>query len=95
MSPRRGYCAFCEEERAFRPPRAHHSFHITLTVLTFGVWGVSYAALLIHRLFLAPLRCAHCGHRFRAEGNPKGAPSRPRRANHIHLQPPEPHAASA
>lgn len=77
---RRGYCAFCEEHRTFCRTRISHPLHLTLTVVTLGVWGVAYAARLIHWMLSERWRCTKCGHRFRADGTRSGEPGRPGRA---------------
>lgn len=72
---RPAYCSFCESEQIFRRSSFRHGLHITLSVLTLGVWLISYAALWWRWRITAGWRCTECGHRFRIHGRP-AAPSR-------------------
>jgi hypothetical protein len=55
----RFFCAFCGVDRHFRRHVPNHSLHLLFTVITFGLWGVSWLALIIHCARL-PWTCRTC-----------------------------------
>jgi hypothetical protein len=54
------HCPHCREERVFIHARLSIRRHLILTILTGGLWGVVWAALLIGKS-LRPWRCSVCG----------------------------------
>jgi hypothetical protein len=75
---RPAYCAFCETEQSFRRPTFRHGLHLTLSLLTLGLWLISYAGLWWHWRCTQGWRCAECGHRFRTDGRRTGRPASPK-----------------
>lgn len=56
----RGYCPRCGHDQLFEKDHIHHGIHFFLTIITFGLWLVSWASIaLYHRL--RPWRCPQCG----------------------------------
>jgi hypothetical protein len=56
----RAYCRTCAHPQEFVRFRPAHGWHCVFTVLTFGLWGVSWLALSLHA-WLRPWRCPRCG----------------------------------
>jgi len=56
----RGYCARCRHQQIFEKSRLHHGFHFLLSVLTCGLWLVSWLSIYIGHRF-RPWRCVKCG----------------------------------
>jgi len=55
----RGFCTRCRHEQIFERAETHHGVHFFLTVVTFGLWLVSWIASSIgHRI--RPWRCLQC-----------------------------------
>ena len=55
----RAYCRRCRHEQTFVRARMHHGVHLLFTVLTLGLWGVSWLSIYLGQLF-RPWRCEHC-----------------------------------
>jgi predicted RNA-binding Zn-ribbon protein involved in translation (DUF1610 family) len=56
----RGFCPKCGHEQVFQKGEIHHGVHLLLSILTLGLWLVSWLAILIgHRL--RPWYCPQCG----------------------------------
>lgn len=61
------YCPSCKHTQRFQRVEMSHVAHAVFTVLTMGLWAVSWLALIIgHRL--KPWRCKQC------EGSAHGTP---------------------
>jgi hypothetical protein len=56
----RAHCSRCRHEQLFIRAELNHPLHLALTVVTLGLWTVSWAALCIGKL-MRPWRCEHCG----------------------------------
>ena len=56
----RAHCLRCRHQQLFVRAVLNHPLHLLLTLLTLGLWSVSWVALCIGRL-LRPWRCEHCG----------------------------------
>ena len=56
----RAYCAKCRHKQSFVLTQVNHPLHLALTILTLGLWGVSWVAHTIGMVF-RPWRCKHCG----------------------------------
>jgi len=55
----RGFCPRCRHQQIFERTRIHHGVHLALTVLTCGLWSVSWISSYIgYRL--RPWRCQQC-----------------------------------
>jgi hypothetical protein len=54
------YCPHCKHTQRFVRMEILHWVHAILTVVTCGLWAVSWAALVIGQRFI-PWRCKHCG----------------------------------
>ena len=54
------YCPNCKHTTRFLRFEVNHWLHAQLTVLTLGLWGISWAALAIGQR-LRPLHCNQCG----------------------------------
>ena len=54
------YCARCRHRHVFVRTAVNHGFHLFLSVITFGLWLVSWVAVCIGRT-MRPWRCEHCG----------------------------------
>ena len=55
----RAYCRRCRHQQTFVRSEMHHGVHLLFTILTLGLWGVSWLAIYIGQLF-RPWRCEHC-----------------------------------
>ena len=54
------HCPRCKHTQRFVRVETKHLFHAVMTVLTVGLWAISWIALIIgHRVW--PWRCKHCG----------------------------------
>lgn len=62
MRPNRisAYCPCCRHTQRFNRVETNHWLHAGLTVVTLGLWGISWIALLIGRR-VWPWRCRQCG----------------------------------
>lgn len=56
----RAYCPRCRHQQIFVRAQIHHLQHLILSILTGGLWLVSWAALCIGKI-MRPWRCEHCG----------------------------------
>ena len=56
----RAHCPRCRHQQIFVRAEITHWLHLALSILTFGLWLVSWAALCIGKV-LRPWRCEHCG----------------------------------
>lgn len=56
----RAYCARCKHEHVFVRATVSHWKHLVLSILTCGLWLISWIALSIG-LIIRPWRCEHCG----------------------------------
>ena len=55
----RAYCRRCRHEQVFVRVKIHHRLHLLFSILTLGLWSVSWLALYIGQR-LRPWRCEHC-----------------------------------
>src|SRR5262245_57006289 len=63
-----GWCEACGEYHRFVRTRVPHRLHLVLTIVSAGLWSISWLADFIHaRIF--GLRCSTCG--ARVKPNPK------------------------
>ena len=53
------YCPRCKAERIFVTGKIRHWLHLLCTVLTGGIWGFGWLAILIEK-DLRPWRCVKC-----------------------------------
>jgi len=56
----RGYCPRCGHQQLFEKNQIHHGVHFFLTILTLGLWLVSWVAVYVGHQF-RPWRCQQCG----------------------------------
>ena len=56
----RAYCARCRHKTSFELTTINHPVHLAITLLTLGLWGISWAAHTIGMNY-RPWRCKHCG----------------------------------
>lgn len=56
----RAYCSRCRHTQSFVRNRPNHWLHLGLSILTFGLWAISWISLTIG-LRRHPWRCEHCG----------------------------------
>jgi len=56
----RGYCPRCGHEQLFTRNKIHHGVHLFLTIITLGLWVVSWVAISIGNQ-IRPWRCQQCG----------------------------------
>jgi hypothetical protein len=61
----RAFCARCKHKQSFERVSINHLLHFLLTLLSAGLWSVSWVAHTIG-MYYRPWRCKHCGWR-----NPK------------------------
>jgi len=55
----RGFCPRCRHQQTFERTQVHHLFHFFLSVVTFGLWLISWISIYIgHRMH--PWRCVQC-----------------------------------
>jgi len=54
------YCARCRHRHIFVRAKINHPIHLILSILTFGLWLISWVAVCIGTI-LRPWRCEHCG----------------------------------
>ena len=55
----RAYCRRCRHQQTFVRARMHHRVHLLFSVLTLGLWAVSWLAIYLAHFF-RPWRCEHC-----------------------------------
>ncbi len=56
----RAYCRRCKHDQVFVRNELNNWLHLFLTIVTLGLWLVSWLAILIGHFF-RPWRCKHCG----------------------------------
>jgi len=56
----RSFCARCKHRQSFEITSINHPLHFLITVLTGGLWGISWAAHTLG-MISRPWRCKHCG----------------------------------
>jgi hypothetical protein len=56
----RAHCPTCRHLQVFVRARINHPLHLGLSVVTAGLWLVSWMAVCIGRA-MRPWRCEHCG----------------------------------
>ena len=56
----RGHCSRCGHSQLFERTQIHHGIHLLLSVLTLGLWVVSWMAIAVGHHF-RPWRCLQCG----------------------------------
>ena len=56
----RGYCPRCGHDQLFEKNHIHHGVHLFLTVITLGLWLVSWVSIAFYHK-LRPWRCQQCG----------------------------------
>jgi transcription elongation factor Elf1 len=59
-------CPRCNHRTAVVPCQIEHRRHLVVTILSLGLWGFSWLALVLSRM-IWPLECTHCGARFTEE----------------------------
>ena len=62
-------CDHCGTKELFYRSRVNHPLHIALSILTGGLWLISYIALMVGQPF-QPWICSACDHRQQAPGRP-------------------------
>lgn len=55
----RAYCNRCQHVQLFRHVSLQHRWHLILTLLTGGLWAVSWISAIIYARIL-PWRCPRC-----------------------------------
>jgi len=56
----RGHCPRCGHQQIFEKNQIHHGVHLFLTIVTCGLWLVSWVSIFIgHQI--RPWRCVQCG----------------------------------
>jgi rubredoxin len=53
------YCPTCAHPQEFTRFRPAHGWHLVFTILTLGLWGISWLALSLHAT-ARPWRCPRC-----------------------------------
>jgi hypothetical protein len=66
----RAHCPRCRHRQPFLREKVNHPLHLLLTILTGGLWLISWIALAIGRLRY-PWRCEHCGWHSPVFGKPE------------------------
>ena len=56
----RAFCRRCKHEAEFRRYTPHHRWHLVVTLLTVGLWAVSWLSVCLGAWF-RPWRCQRCG----------------------------------
>jgi len=56
----RAYCRRCRHQQIFVRAQMHHGVHLFFSILTLGLWAVSWLAIYLGKIF-RPWRCEHCG----------------------------------
>lgn len=70
----RAYCRRCKHAQSFERGAVNHRLHLLLTILTLGLWSISWVAITLGNIF-KPWRCKHCGwHDPEFDTEPKNAP---------------------
>jgi hypothetical protein len=55
----RAYCPRCRHTQIFVRAKMHHGVHLLFSVLTLGLWAVSWLSIYLGQHF-RPWRCEHC-----------------------------------
>jgi len=55
----RGFCPRCRHQQVFERTQVHHGVHLFLSIVTFGLWLVSWIAIYVGHRF-HPWRCVQC-----------------------------------
>jgi hypothetical protein len=55
----RAHCPRCRHQQLFIRAHLNHSLHFVLTLVTAGLWSISWFALCIGQ-WMRPWRCEHC-----------------------------------
>jgi hypothetical protein len=55
----RAHCRRCRHQQTFVRDEMHHGLHLFFSVMTLGLWTVSWLAVYLGHLF-RPWRCEHC-----------------------------------
>jgi len=56
----RAYCRRCRHVQIFVRARMHHGVHLFFSILTLGLWAVSWFSIYLGHRY-RPWRCEHCG----------------------------------
>jgi len=56
----RAYCIRCRHVQIFVRAQMHHGVHLIFSILTLGLWAVSWFSIYLGQRF-RPWRCEHCG----------------------------------
>ncbi|MEI6350590.1 MAG: hypothetical protein WCP06_05725 [Verrucomicrobiota bacterium] len=57
----RAHCPRCRHRQIFKREEIHHRLHFILTILSLGLWGISWLAIIIGARF-RPYHCDQCGY---------------------------------
>ncbi len=55
----RAYCLRCRHQQTFVRSQMHHGVHLFFSVITLGLWAVSWLSIYLGHFF-RPWRCEHC-----------------------------------
>ena len=58
------HCCYCDSTQTFRKARIDHFFHLTISVVSLGVWFPVWVVLIMHREF-QPWVCRACRRKYR------------------------------
>jgi len=61
------FCKRCQRHREFRKRAVPHQRHLTLTIVTLGLWVVGWAAMAVIGK-IRPWRCGSCHSTYEADG---------------------------
>ncbi len=56
------FCPQCRQRRAFTRRATNHWFHLSLTLMTFCLWGLVWLPILV-RDSRRPFTCSFCGYK--------------------------------
>jgi len=56
----RAHCPRCRHQQIFTRATINHPLHLLLSLMTAGLWIISWIAICLGR-FMRPWRCEHCG----------------------------------
>lgn len=72
----KAFCPRCRHRHEFVRAKINHRLHLILSVVTGGIWLISWVALCL-RIRLSPWNCEHCGWNApRTIGTPGNPPPR-------------------
>lgn len=54
------FCTRCTAERTFRRLKVNHRFHLIISIVTGGLWLISWLGVVVARRF-QPWYCSICG----------------------------------